>query len=81
MAVPPPINAAARPQRSSWDIACWALKLSPRPMVQPLTEAVEARLVAAFETHDRVDARLVLLTMHAGLIHPTVVERYQLTAE
>jgi hypothetical protein len=45
------------------------------------TEAVEARLVAAFETHDRVDARLVLLTMHAGLIHPTVVERYQLTTE
>ena len=46
-----------------------------------LTEVVEARLVAAFETDYRVDARLVLLTMHAGLIHPTVVERYQLTAE
>ena len=45
------------------------------------TEAVEARLVAAFETDGRVDARLVLLSMHAGLIHPTVVERYQLTVE
>jgi hypothetical protein len=45
------------------------------------TKAVEARLVAAFETDYRMDARLVLLTMHAGLIHPTVVERYQLTAE
>ena len=46
-----------------------------------LTEAVEARLVAAFETDGRVDARLVLLSMHAGMIHPTVVARYQLTVE
>jgi hypothetical protein len=45
------------------------------------TEAAEMRLAAACDTGHGVDARLVLLTMHAGLIHPTVVERYQLTME
>jgi len=45
------------------------------------TEAVEMRLAAACEFGRGTDARLVLLTMHAGLIHPNVVERYQLTME
>ena len=45
------------------------------------TEAVEMRLAAACETGHGVDASLVLLTMHAGLIHPKVVERNQLTME
>jgi len=44
-------------------------------------EAAEMRLAAACDAGHGVDARLVLLTMHAGLIHPTVVERYQLTME
>ena len=45
------------------------------------TEAMEMRLAAACETGGGTDARLVLLTMHAGLIHPNVVERHQLTME
>ena len=45
------------------------------------TEAMEIRLAAACETGRGLDAHLVLLTMQAGLIHPTVVERYQLTME
>ena len=45
------------------------------------TEAAELRIAAACETGRGIDARLVLLTMHAGLIHPTVVEHYQLTTE
>jgi hypothetical protein len=45
------------------------------------TEAVEMRLAAACESGRGTDARLVLLTMHAGLIHPNVVERHQLTME
>ncbi|HMI95982.1 MAG TPA: hypothetical protein VK479_05670 [Micropepsaceae bacterium] len=45
------------------------------------TEAADMRLAAACETGQGLDARLVLLTMQAGLIHPTVVERYQLTME
>jgi hypothetical protein len=45
------------------------------------TEAIEIRLSAACETGHGVDASLVLLTMHAGLIHPNVVERNQLRME
>ena len=45
------------------------------------TESVEARLVEAFETGSGLDARLVLLSLHAGLIHSSVIERYNLTAE
>jgi hypothetical protein len=44
-------------------------------------EAAELRLAAACETGHGIDARLVLLTMHASLIHPSVMERYQLTME
>ncbi len=45
-----------------------------------LTEAVETRLAAAFEAGDSLDARVVLLTLHAGVIQPSVVERYGLEA-
>ncbi len=45
-----------------------------------LTEATEARLEAALEAGDSLDARLVLLALHAGVIQAQVVERYQLEA-
>ena len=45
-----------------------------------LTEAVEQRLADALEAGDNLDARLVLLTLHAGVIEPTLVERYGLRA-
>ncbi len=45
-----------------------------------LTEAVEVRLAAALEAGDNLDARVVLLTLHASVIHPSVVERYGLAA-
>ena len=43
-----------------------------------LTEAVELRLAAALEAGDNLDARVVLLTLHASVIQPSVVERYSL---
>ena len=43
--------------------------------------AAEARLEAALEVGDSLDARLVLLALHAGVIQEQVVERYQLEAE
>jgi len=46
-----------------------------------LTAAVEARLEAAIEAGDSLDARLVLLALHAGVIQPRVVERYRLAAD
>ena len=45
------------------------------------TEAVEARLVAAIDSGRGLDARIVLLTLHAGVTHASVVERYGLVAE
>ncbi len=45
-----------------------------------LTEAVEVRLAAALEAGDNLDARVVLLTLHASVIQSSVVERYGLEA-
>ena len=46
-----------------------------------LTEAVENRLMAALEAEDSLDAHIVLLALHAGVIQADVVERYDLRAE
>jgi len=43
-------------------------------------EAAEARIEAALENDDSFDAQLVLLTIHAKLINPKVVERFGLHA-
>ena len=43
-----------------------------------LTEATEARLKAALEAGDSLDARIVLLALHAAIIQAQVVENYQL---
>jgi hypothetical protein len=45
------------------------------------TEAAESRLAAALESGYGADARLVLLTLHAHVIHPSVVERFNLASE
>ncbi len=45
------------------------------------TEAVEERIEAAIEAGEGSDAELVLLTVHARVIQPAVVERYGLEAE
>ena len=45
------------------------------------TEAAESRLVAALESGYGADARRVLLTLHAHVIHPSVVERFNLASE
>ena len=45
-----------------------------------LTETTEARVEAALGAGDSLDARLVLLALHAGVIQAQVVERYRLEA-
>lgn len=45
------------------------------------TEAVEARLIRAIEAGQGLDARLVILVLHAGLAHPSVVEHFNLGVE
>jgi len=42
---------------------------------------VEARMEAALDAGDGPDARLVLLTVHARLISPAIVERYDIRAK
>ncbi|MCG6113673.1 MAG: hypothetical protein MEQ84_00610 [Mesorhizobium sp.] len=44
-------------------------------------EAVEARLTEAVETGDGLDAQLVLLALHAKLLHPGIIEEYGIAAE
>jgi hypothetical protein len=43
-----------------------------------LAEKVEHRIEWALETGDNLDAKLVLLTLHAKVIQPSVVYRFQL---
>jgi hypothetical protein len=42
------------------------------------THAVERRIEAALEKPDGLDAQLVLLTMHAKIIQPSVVHQFEL---
>ncbi len=46
-----------------------------------LTEAVEVRLATALEAGDNLDARVVLLALHASVIQSSVVDRYGLGAD
>jgi len=43
-----------------------------------LTEAVEQRIDVALATGTNLDARLVLLTLHAKVIQPSVVDHFKL---
>jgi len=45
------------------------------------TDAAELRVISALESGYGPDARLVLLTLHAHVIHPSVVERFNLASE
>jgi hypothetical protein len=45
------------------------------------TLEVERRIEAALEAGDSFDAQIVLMTLHAKLINPEVVEHYGLSAE
>lgn len=45
------------------------------------TAAVETRMEAALRVGDSLDARLVLLALHAGVIQDQVVARYRLEAD
>ncbi len=43
-----------------------------------LTQAVERRIEAALDKPDGLDAQLVLLTLHAKIIQPSVVHQFQI---
>jgi hypothetical protein len=45
---------------------------------EDLTHAVERRIEAALEKPEGLDAQLVLLTLHAKIIQPSVVHQFQI---
>jgi|ERR1043166_7879808 hypothetical protein len=45
---------------------------------EALALAVEQRIEAALDAGESLDAKLVLLTLHAKVIQPSVVQRYEL---
>lgn len=59
--------------------------IGPRPFADAngsdAAGAVERRLHAAIADETSLDAQIVLLTMHAGLIQPEVVERFGLNID
>ena len=48
---------------------------------EAMAHDVEARIEEALNVGDSFDARLILLTLHAGVIQPSVVDRFRLEAE
>ncbi|MEM7171562.1 MAG: hypothetical protein AAF530_15435 [Pseudomonadota bacterium] len=46
-----------------------------------LTEAVENRIAAALEAGDSLDAQIVLLALHANVLHPSVIETFALSVD
>ncbi len=80
-------DSGASPAPRAYDAAAEMLgycMLGPQGFTEAndlrLTEAAEACLEAALEAGDSLDARLVLLALHADVIQAQVVERYQLEA-
>ncbi len=80
-------NSGASPAPRAYDAAAEMLgycMLGPQGFTEAndlrLTETTEARVEAALEAGDSLDARLVLLALHAGVIQAQVVERYRLEA-
>lgn len=47
---------------------------------EALVDAVEARIRAATDSGDGVDAELLLLALHAGIVRDGVIERFGLEA-
>lgn len=48
---------------------------------EALAAAVEARVERAIVTGHSLDAKLILLLLHAGVIQPSVVERFSLESD
>ena len=46
-----------------------------------LLRRVEGRVEAAIDSGDSLDARLILLALHAGVIQPSVVDRFGLVSD
>ena len=77
----PGTDAAAQSYRAAAEIVGYCM-IGAEPFAgangEPLARQTERRIEAALESGDSLDAQLILLTLHANVIQPSVVERFQL---
>ena len=80
----PGIDCAAPAYRGAAEILAYCM-IGPEPFAgangEILARQIERRIEAALETGDSLDARLILLTLHAKVIQPSVVGRFQLESD
>ena len=80
----PGTESAAPAYRAAAEIVAYCM-IGPEPFASAngasLTGEVEGRIEAAIATGDSLDARLILLALHANAIQPSVVERFQLASD
>ena len=77
-------DSAAPDYREAAEILAYCM-IGPEPFAgangENLGSHIERRIEAALETGDSLDARLILLTIHAQVIQPSVVDRFRLASD
>ena len=77
-------DSAAPDYREAAEILAYCM-IGPEPFAgangEDLARQVEQRIDLALETGDSLDARLILLTLHARVIQPSVVDRFRLASD
>lgn len=79
-----PSEGEAPAYRTVAEILAYCM-VGPEPFAQAngedLARRIERRIEAALETGDSLDAQLILLTLHARVIQPSVVDRFRLASD
>jgi len=80
----PGSDRPATAYRGAAEILAYCM-IGPEPFADANGEAmahqIERRIEAALEAGDSLDAQLILLTLHAKVIQPSVVDRFRLASE
>jgi hypothetical protein len=80
----PDADPAAQSYREAAEIVGYCM-IGAEPFAgandEDLARRVEDRIEAALDAGDSLDAQLILLTLHAKVIQPSVVERFRLESE
>lgn len=77
-------EGAAPAYRGVAEILAYCM-IGPEPFAdangENLARQLERRIEAALDTGDSLDARLILLTLHAKVIQPSIVDRFRLASD
>ena len=80
----PGSDGAAPAYRAAAEILAYCM-IGPEPLAESNGEAlarqIERRIDTALEAGDSLDARLILLTLHAKVIQPSVIDRFRLASD